>query len=126
MLNQATLVAFVPSLDLDRAAAFYSGVLALEVEQRSDYACVLRSGSVELRVTKVGQLEAAPFTILGWMVDDIREVMVALQAKGVIFERYLGMDQDDDGIWISPHGDQVAWFRDPDGNTLSLTQRHQR
>jgi hypothetical protein len=69
-----------------------------------------------------GPLTRAPFTVLGWNVPDIRMVMKGLTSKGITFERYQGMPQDELGVWTTPDGHQVAWFKDPDGNTLSLTQ----
>lgn len=122
MLGPAELIAFVPSADLDRARTFYEDVLGFAVEDVSPYACVLRSGEVMLRVTKVEELVPQAFTVLGWKVSDIRGVVTGLVAKGVAFERFDGMDQDADGVWTTPGGDGVAWFKDPDGNVLSLTE----
>jgi hypothetical protein len=75
-----------------------------------------------LRVTPVPDLAVQSFTIAGWRVDDMAATVRALEAKGVRFTRYDGMDQDELGIWTAPSGDKVAWFTDPDGNTLSLTE----
>jgi hypothetical protein len=61
-------------------------------------------------------------TVLGWHVADIDEAVKGLVARGVIFEIFVGMPQDELGIWASPSGEKVAWFKDPDGNNLSLTQ----
>jgi predicted enzyme related to lactoylglutathione lyase len=122
MLGVAPMIAFVPSLDLTRSCAFYAEVLGLSLEEVTPYACVLRSGSMMLRVTKVESLRPQPFTVLGWQVDDIHVVVAGLAAAGVEVIRYEGMDQDGAGVWTTPGGDRVTWFRDPDGNTLSLTQ----
>jgi catechol 2,3-dioxygenase-like lactoylglutathione lyase family enzyme len=113
------LVAFVPSVDLDRARAFYEGRLGLTVTEITPYALVLRSGPVALRVTRVEQLTPQPFTVLGWAVDDVHE---SIDGLGLGCLRFEGMEQDGDGVWTTPGGDMVAWFKDPDGNTLSLTQ----
>ncbi len=74
-----------------------------------------------LRLTPVPDLRPQPFTVIGWSVPDIGTTVAALAGLGISCNRYEGMDQDDDGIWTSPTGDRVAWFPDPDGNTLSLT-----
>lgn len=121
-LGSEHLVAFVRTTDLERARAFYVDVLALSVEEVTPFAAVLRSGEVVLRVTRVDALRPQPFTVLGWTVRDIRAQLRALARAGVTVERYAEIGQDDDGVWTTPGGEQVAWFRDPDGNVLSLTQ----
>jgi hypothetical protein len=75
-----------------------------------------------LRIAKVRELAPAPFTVLGWRVPDIVREVTDLAQKGVACERFEGFDQDDLGVWTSPVGAKVAWLKDPDGNTLSLTQ----
>ena len=75
-----------------------------------------------LRVTLVGTAPAAGYTILGWNVPDIVATVRDLVSRGVTFERFDGMVQDDLGIWTTPDNSRVAWFEDPDGNTLSVTQ----
>ena len=122
VLGTACVIAFVPSLDLTRSAAFYADVLGLSLEDVTPYACVLRGGLVMVRVTKVGSLQPQPFTVLGWQVDDIHAVADQLAAAGVDLVRYESLDQDSAGVWTTPGGDRVAWFNDPDGNILSLTQ----
>lgn len=116
------MVSFVSARDLDRARDFYAGVLGLPVHEASDFTCVFRAGGGTLRVTLVADLSPQPFTVLGWEVDQIRQVIAGLVERGVEFLRYQGMAQDRDGIWTTPGGDLVAWFADPDGNVLSLTQ----
>jgi catechol 2,3-dioxygenase-like lactoylglutathione lyase family enzyme len=122
MLESAALVAFAASTDLDRSRAFYQDVLGLTLVSQDDFACVFDAGGTMLRVTAVGELARAPYTVLGWQVPDITPMTRALAAKGVTFHRYDGMSQDADGIWTAPGGARVAWFPDPDGNVLSLTQ----
>jgi len=121
-LADAPIMAFVSAVDLDRARAFYEEVLGLAVEEVNDFACVMRSGGTSLRVTRVESLASQPFTVLGWEVDDIESTVDGLVARGTIFERYDGMSQDERGIWTAPSGAKIAWFPDPDGNVLSLTQ----
>ncbi|GAA3191946.1 VOC family protein [Actinocorallia longicatena] len=115
-------MAFVPTTDLDRAREFYTAILGLKLVEADGFACVLRSGETMLRVIKVERLAVQPYTVLGWAVDDLVERMAELVLLGVEFTRHPGMDQDDLGVWTSPSGERVAWFADPDGNTLSLTQ----
>ncbi len=122
MLESSDVIAFAAATDLDRARAFYEQALGLTVTERSDFACVLDAHGTMLRVTAVPRVSPAGYTVLGWRVADITATVRDLAARGVGFRRYDGMDQDDDGIWTTPGGDQVAWFADPDGNVLSLTQ----
>lgn len=122
MLASASAIAFLPSTDLDRSRQFFADRLGLAVEEVTPFACVLRAGTTMLRVTKVDQLRAQPFTVLGWEVANIHTVVADLASAGVDCVRYDGMDQDAAGVWTTPGGDLIAWFRDPDGNTLSLTQ----
>jgi catechol 2,3-dioxygenase-like lactoylglutathione lyase family enzyme len=124
MLESARTVAFVPATDLDRARDFYGGILGLEVLDVTGFACVLHAAGATVRVTLVSEFSPQPFTVLGWEVAAIHETIAGLAARGVEFTRYEGMDQDPAGVWTTPGGDQVAWFRDPDGNVLSLTQHH--
>ena len=122
MLDTADVVAFVPSLDLERSEQFFHDVLGLTALSRSPYAIVFATGRASLRVTKVDDLAPQPFTVVGWVVADMHAEVSALGDRGVSFLRYDGMGQDDDGIWTTPGGDLIAWFHDPDGNVLSLTQ----
>lgn len=122
MLGSASAIAFLPSTDLDQSRAFLADVLGLTVDEITPFACVLRAGTTVLRVTRVESLRPQPFTVFGWQVPDIRSEVVRLAAAGVAFLRYDGMDQDANGVWAAPSGDLVAWFQDPDGNTLSLSQ----
>jgi catechol 2,3-dioxygenase-like lactoylglutathione lyase family enzyme len=121
-LGTADLIAFVPTKDMTRARPFYERTLGLPMEGQSPVACAFRANGVLLRVIAVEQLTPFPFTLLGWSVEDISATVAALTARGVAFDRFEGVDQDELGVWRSPGGAQVAWFKDPDGNTLSLTQ----
>jgi catechol 2,3-dioxygenase-like lactoylglutathione lyase family enzyme len=111
-------IAFAASTDLERSRAFYADVLSLDVLAVTPFALELPG----VRVTKVDSFTPRPFTVLGWHVDDIEAAVTTLTGRGVTFHRYDGMGQDDLGIWTSPSGARIAWFPDPDGNTLSLTQ----
>ena len=121
MLAEAQYVGFIPVRDPAVARAFYEGTLGLEVLDESPAALLLNANGTLLRVTPVPQLAAQPFTIAGWQVHDIEATLRALVARGVKVKRYDGMGQDELGVWVTPSGDRVAWFEDPDGNTLSLT-----
>jgi catechol 2,3-dioxygenase-like lactoylglutathione lyase family enzyme len=122
MLGIHELVAFLATRDAARARAFYEGVLGLPLVEESDFALVFDAHGTTLRIQKVGEFQPHPFTALGWQVPRIDEVVDRLAKKKVMCERFPGMDQDARGIWRSPSGARVAWFRDPDGNTLSITQ----
>ncbi|MGV9361583.1 VOC family protein [Amycolatopsis sp. NPDC003731] len=115
------MVAFAPSTDLDRSRAFYTDVIGLEFIKQTPFACVLRSGATLLRVTAVAEFTPQPFTVLGWAVADIRAAVAGLRGRGVEFLTYATLPQDTDKIWTTPGG-RIAWFPDPDGNVLSLTE----
>ena len=122
MLESSDLIAFAATRDLDRARAFYRDVLGLELLEQTPIACMLSAHGTTLRVTLVDDFAPPPYTVLGWVVPDIHASVRGLAARGVTVERFEGMSQDDDGVWTAPSGDRVAWFKDPDGNTLSLTE----
>jgi len=122
MLGTASLVAFAPATDMDRSRDFYADVLGLTLVEQNPFACVFDANGTMLRVTAVATLTPHPFTVLGWDVDDIEATIAALVAAGVEMRRFDGMEQSETGVWTTPGGEQVAWFHDPDGNTLSLTQ----
>jgi len=122
LLASADLIGFVPTSDLARARAFYVDTLGLRVIDEDPYALGLDANGIMLRVTAVPELRPAGYTVCGWRVDDIAAAIRDLGERGVGFARYDGMDQDELGVWTAPTGAKVAWFADPDGNVLSLTQ----
>jgi catechol 2,3-dioxygenase-like lactoylglutathione lyase family enzyme len=122
MLNTAKLKAFVATTDAARARRFYEDILGLRLLSEDDFALTFDSNGTTLRVQKVGQHTPLPFTSLGWEVADITAAVDQLRERGVSFGRYPGMDQDERGIWHAPNGTRVAWFQDPDGNTLAVSQ----
>jgi len=122
MLQASEVIAFVGSVDLPRARLFYEQALGLRVIEHNDFACVFDANGTMLRVTAVAEVARAGYTVVGWRVRDIASAVRGLAARGVAFLRYDGMDQDESGVWTTPGGDKVAWFADPDGNVLSLTQ----
>jgi catechol 2,3-dioxygenase-like lactoylglutathione lyase family enzyme len=115
----ARLVAFAATLDLEASHAFYGGTLGLQRVEATPFANVYDVGGQPLRVTRVGALAPAPYTVLGWEVPDLAAALAAVDVTPL---RYDGLEQDDDGVWTTPSGTRVAWFRDPDGNVLSLHQ----
>lgn len=122
MLAKSDIIAFVTTADGNRARKFYEGVLGLKVVEDTPFAMEIDANGTMLRVAKAQKVVTAPYTVLGWKVGNIEAEIRELAAKGVHFERYEGLGQDEIGIWASPSGAKVAWFKDPDGNTLSLTQ----
>jgi len=123
VLGSALVVAFVPSTDLDSSRRFYEGILGLPVVEQDQFAVVLDAARLTIRVTYVGpEFTVQPFTVLGWEVGDLRAVMAELVRRGVAFLRVGMVDQDENGVWTAPDGTPLAWFQDPDGNTLSLSQ----
>jgi len=122
MLANADVMAFVATADLGRARSFYEGVLGLPVIEDDGLALAFEAHGTMLRVTGVRELTPPPYTVLGWSVPDIAAAVRDLEAHGVAFARYASFEQDDQGIWTTPTGARVAWFTDPDSNTLQLTQ----
>lgn len=122
-LASSSLVAFVGVCDPDRAKSFYRDRLGLRlVSEELPFALVFDVQGTMLRVTVVPEVKPAKFTVLGWKVPDIQGAVSSLYKAGVEFQRYAGLQQDGLGIWTSPNGARVAWFHDPDGNILSVTQ----
>ena len=125
MLADADLVAFVGSTDLEAAEAFYGGVLGLELVESTPFAKVFDAHGTQLRVTRVDAVAGAANTVLGWRVLDLDGKVATLRERGVEPKRYAGLEQDESGAWTAPGGSRIAWFADPDGNTLSLQQNPQ-
>ena len=122
MLGGEALVAFVATTNTERARAFYGDALGLRLESEGPYALVFDAHGTLLRVQVVQSVQPPPYTVLGWGVADIAEALRGLTSRGVQFERFPGMQQDELGIWTTPDGSRVAWFNDPEGHILSLTQ----
>lgn len=124
MLGNCKPVGFIPVSDFDRARAFFGGVLGLQIVSQDDFALVALSGGISIRIVKAPPFTPHPFTLFGWEVSGIATVVDGLAARGVVFEHYpfFGDAQGPDGIWTTPGGDKVAWFKDPDGNLLSVSE----
>lgn len=116
-------VAFIPTNDFAVARAFYEGKLGLTLAAEDGHALVFEVGPHRqmLRIAKAPGFTPLPFTQFGWQVTDIHATIAELAAKGVEFLRFDFFKQDGAGVWASPDGAKVAWFKDPDGNTLSLS-----
>jgi Zn-finger nucleic acid-binding protein/catechol 2,3-dioxygenase-like lactoylglutathione lyase family enzyme len=121
MLSHARVVPFLATTDGKRARAFYEGVLGLPVLSDDDFAVVVQSGASTIRIAKVKEKAKAPYTVLGWEVNDAHAAVAELGKRGVTFARYEPLEQDDAGVWVAPGGARVAWFEDPDGNVLSVS-----
>jgi catechol 2,3-dioxygenase-like lactoylglutathione lyase family enzyme len=122
MLGAANPIAFITTADPGKARHFYSEILGLALQSDDQFSLVYDLAGTMLRVAKAPGHKPLPGTVLGWSVMDIAETVGKLSSKGVRFERFNGLQQDELGIWASPSGARVAWFKDPDGNMLSLTQ----
>jgi len=122
MLGSTNIVAFVPTKDSVKARAFYEGVLGLRFVKDDGFALVLDANGIMIRAAKVPEFTPAQFTILGWQVKNIESFATELTKRGVHFEIFGFFKQDALGIWTAPTGDKVAWFKDPDGNILSVSE----
>ena len=116
------LLGLVMVSDAVRARAFYVDTLGLQYVEDDDFAVVVRSGANMVRLVKAKAVEPRPSAVLGWETDAIEHRVQELLARGVVFLRYGWFEQDALGIWTAPGGAKVAWFNDPDGNVLSLSQ----
>jgi len=122
MLADKKLKAFVPTVKPGEAKSFYQDILGLKLLSEDNFALEFDANGTLLRVIIVQDLTPQQFTVLGWNVDNVVAVIKQLNDKNVFCERYDFFEQDDFGIWTSPNGSKVAWFKDQDGNVLSLTE----
>lgn len=122
MLASGKMVGFVPTKDYDKARAFYQGKLEFEFVSLDQYALVLSVGGHRIRIAKVPNFTPLQGTILGWEVKNIETVVTWLRDRGVPSEKYPFLQDRELGIWTAPNGDKVAWFKDPDGNILGVSQ----
>ncbi len=119
MLSNSQVVGFIPITDSARARAFYEGILKLQFESENEYSVVVRGNGTEIRLFKLDEFTPSEHTVLGWETEDIAAAVRALKAAGVKMERYDFIEHDELGIWRSD-GSAIAWFKDPDGNVLSV------
>jgi catechol 2,3-dioxygenase-like lactoylglutathione lyase family enzyme len=122
MLTQSEAISFIATRDATASRRFYENVLGLKFMADEAFALVFDLSGHMLRIAKTNDLTPAKHTVLGWHVGDIGATARELVARGVAFERFERLSQDTLGIWTSPSGAKVAWFKDPDGNNLSLTE----
>jgi catechol 2,3-dioxygenase-like lactoylglutathione lyase family enzyme len=122
MLGSSSLIGFVSVTDATRARHFYRDVLGLQLVDESPFALEFDCVGTMLRVALANHVTPAPYTVLGWRVDDIESTVRSLQQAGVAIQIFEGFGQSEVGIWRAPSGAKVAWFKDPDGNLLSVTQ----
>jgi catechol 2,3-dioxygenase-like lactoylglutathione lyase family enzyme len=122
MLASGKMVGFVPTKDYEQARAFYEGKLGCDFVSLDQFALVMSIGGHKIRIAKVPHFTPLQGTILGWEVPDIRSVATWLRDHGVTLEKYPFVQDQELGIWTAPGGDQVAWFKDPDGNILGISE----
>lgn len=122
MLGSHKIIAFIQITDVDKARAFYEGVLGLRFVKDDGFAAVFDANGIMVRAAKMKEFIPLQSTVLGWEVADIGAMVQELQKKGLHFEVFGFFKQDELGIWTAPTGDKVAWFKDPDGNILSVSQ----
>jgi catechol 2,3-dioxygenase-like lactoylglutathione lyase family enzyme len=122
MLASSKIIGFVPTKDSVKARGFYEGILQFQFVSDDMFALVMKAGETMIRIGKAQDFTPAPYTVLGWEVSNIEEVVKWLQKRGVTLEKFPFVQDKELGIWTTPNGDKVAWFRDPDGNVLSVSQ----
>ena len=122
MLANKKLKAFVATTKSGKAKSFYQDTLGLKLLSEDNYGLEFDVNGALLRVAIVQELKPQIFTVLGWNVDDIFSTIKSLNDKNVFCEKYDFLEQDNLGVWTSPNGSKVAWFKDLDGNILSLTE----
>jgi len=122
MIASGKMVGFIPTTDYDKARAFYESRLGFEFVSLDQYALVMSVGGHMIRISKAETFTPRQGTILGWEVENIEKVAAWLTERGVALEKYPFVQDRELGIWTTPTGDKVAWFKDPDGNVLSVSQ----
>ncbi len=117
------LIAFATIVDVKRAKHFYRDTLGLTlVSEEPPFALVFNANGIMVRLVMAKSRPEVRGTVLGWQVPAIEPAVQALSERGIIFEQFDGLTQDESGIWAAPTGAKIAWFRDPDGNILSLSE----
>ncbi|PHR91220.1 MAG: glyoxalase [Robiginitomaculum sp.] len=123
MFKSLDVSIFLATVKAEECLAFYTQVLGLDLREENDFALVFDLKGVELRISKVPTFNTMPFTVLDWQVPDLSSAMDELEERGVKFEHYDQMGMDERNVWSSPDGTKIAWFKDPDGNILSISER---
>ena len=122
MLAASKIIGFVPTRDSKAAREFYEGKLGFQFVSDDPFALVMMAGDTMIRIAKAKDFTPAPYTVMGWEAQDIEALVRWLTARGIVFEKYPFIQDQELGIWTAPGGDKVAWFKDPDGNVLSVSQ----
>ena len=122
MLASMNMMGFILTKDYEKSRAFYEGKLGFEFESLDQFALVMQAGKSMIRIVKVPTFTPLQSTVLGWQVGDIEAIVDWLTKRGVVFEKYPFVQDKERGIWSTPDGSKVAWFKDPDGNVLSVSQ----
>jgi catechol 2,3-dioxygenase-like lactoylglutathione lyase family enzyme len=126
-VSQYKIISFIPIVDVERAKKFYQDTLGLTLaEEELPFALVFDANGTMLRLTILKELPGFQGTVAGWQVPDITVTAADLHQSGVSFERYPFLEHDEQGIWTAPNGAKVAWFKDPDGNVLSLSEHPEK
>ena len=124
MLSSARSSIFLATTKATEAQDFYTNLLGLKFVEDNEFALVFHMAGAELRISKVAEFMPQPFTVLDWQVSDIKSAVAEMKNKGISFVTYDFMEQDEDGIWTVPNDStKIAWFKDPDNNVLSISQR---
>ena len=124
MLADMNMIGFLLTKDYEKARAFYEGTLGFEFVSLDQFALVMQAGKSMIRIVKVPTFTALPSTVLGWQVDDVEKIVDWLVKRGVVFDKYPFVQDKEHGIWTAPGGSKIAWFKDPDGNVLSVSEHH--
>ena len=124
MLAGMNMVGFLLTRDYEKARSFYEGTLGFEFVSLDQFALVMQAGKSMIRIVKVPTFTALQSTVLGWQVDDVEKIVDWLVKRGVVFDKYPFVQDKDRGIWTAPGGSKIAWFKDPDGNVLSVSEHH--
>jgi catechol 2,3-dioxygenase-like lactoylglutathione lyase family enzyme len=122
MLTAGKMVGFVLTKDYEQARAFYEGKLGFDFVSLDQFALVMRAGENMIRIVKMPDFVPLRSTVLGWEVGDVEAVVGWLVGRGVVMEKYPWVQDKERGIWTTPDGNKVAWFKDPDGNVLGVSQ----
>jgi catechol 2,3-dioxygenase-like lactoylglutathione lyase family enzyme len=122
MLSSCKMTGFILTKDYDRARSFYEGKLGFQFVSLDQFALVMHTGQNTIRISKVPTFTPLQSTVLGWEVNDIVSTAKWLAERGVATEKYAFVEDKELGIWSAPNGAKVAWFKDPDGNVLSISQ----
>jgi catechol 2,3-dioxygenase-like lactoylglutathione lyase family enzyme len=124
MLASMNMIGFLLTKDYEKARAFYEGNLGFEFVSLDQFALVMQAGKSMIRIVKVPTFTPLQSTVLGWEVDDIEAIVDWLTKRGVVFEKYPFVEDKERGIWTAPGGSKVAWFKDPDGNVMGVSEHH--